>query len=167
MQYVVDLLQETYLKLCADKCRALIEFAEKHSDEQTLAYMKVIAINVTRDQFKSLHSEKRGASETDQLHEDFDPAARSESFGGAGAMDREVFFKEVHEQLKKCAAGAKEDRDCVIFWLYYLQGMTAKAIAAMPTIGLGAKGVETVIHKLTRCLREHLGAGGASGWVRS
>ena len=76
-QFVDDLLQETYLKLCADKCRLLLQFAGQHSDEAVLGYIKTIAINVAHDHFKSLHSQKRGAGETDQLHEDFDPQPRA------------------------------------------------------------------------------------------
>ena len=156
-QFVDDLLQEVYCKLWTDKCRLLVEFARQHSDEAVLGYIKTIAINVAHDHFKSLHSQKRGAGETDQLHEDFDPAAQGGSFGGPDAMDREVFLKQVDAQLQDCAAGSNQERDCLIFWFYYLQGMSAKAIAALATIKLTAKGVEAVIFRLTRCLREHLG----------
>lgn len=159
-QFVDDLLQETYLKLCADKCRLLLEFARQHSAEAVLGYIKTIAINVAHDHFKSLHSQKRGAGETDQLLEDFDPAAQSGDFGGPGAMERKIFLKQVDDQLQNCAAGSNQERDCLIFWFYYLQGMSAKAIAALATIKLTAKGVEAVIFRLTRCLREHLGNAG-------
>jgi RNA polymerase sigma-70 factor (ECF subfamily) len=155
-QFVDDLLQETYLKLCADKCRLLLEFARQHPDEAVLGYIKMIAINVAHDHFKSLHSQKRGAGETDQLFEDYEPAAQSGSFGGPEAMEREVFLKQVDGQLQNCAAGSNQERDCLIFWFYYLQGMSAKAIAAVATIKLTAKGVEAVIFRLTRCVREHL-----------
>jgi RNA polymerase sigma-70 factor (ECF subfamily) len=156
-QCVDDLLQETYLKLCADECRLVLEFARHHSDEAVLGYVKTIAVNLTHDHFKSLHSQKRGAGETDQLYEDFEPAAQGSSFGGAEAMDRGVFLKQVDNQLQNCAAGSHQERDCLIFWFYYLQGMSAKAIAALPTMRLTAKGVEAVIFRLTRCVREHLG----------
>jgi RNA polymerase sigma-70 factor (ECF subfamily) len=159
-QFVDDLLQETYFKLCADKCRLLLEFARQYSDEAVLGYIKTIAINVAHDHFKSLHSQKRGAGETDQLQEDFDPAAQSGSFGGPEAMDRVVFLKQIDDQLQNCAAGSNQERDCLIFWFYYLQGMTANAIAALATIKLTAKGVEAVIFRLTRCVREHLGNAG-------
>ena len=72
-------------------------------------------------------------------------------------MDREVFLKQIDDQLQHCAAGANQERDCLIFWFYYLQGMSAKAIAALATIRLTAKGVEAVIFRLTRCVREQLG----------
>jgi RNA polymerase sigma-70 factor (ECF subfamily) len=156
-QFVDDLLQEVYCKLWADKCRLLLQFAQQHSDEVVLGYIKTIAINVAHDHFKSLHSQKHGAGETDQLPEDFDPAAQGGSFGGPEAMNREVFLKQVDDQLQDCAAGSNQQRDCLIFWFYYLQGMSANAIAALATIKLTAKGVEAVIHRLTRCVREHLG----------
>jgi RNA polymerase sigma-70 factor (ECF subfamily) len=159
-QCVDDLLQEVYYKLWADKCRLLLQFAQQHSDEAVLGYIKTIAINAAHDHFKSLHSQKHGAGETDQLHEEFEPAAQSGSFGGPEAMDREIFLKQVDEQLQDCAAGTNQERDCLIFWFYYLQGMSAKAIAALATIKLTVKGVEAVIFRLTRCIREHLGGSG-------
>ena len=159
-QVVDDLVQETYLKLCADKCRLLLEFAVQHP-EGVIGYIKTIAINVTHDHFKSLHSQKRGAGETDQFPEDAEPQADSCGFGGSGAMEREVLLRQIDESLRGCAAGPNQDRDCLIFWCYYLQGMSAKAIAALATIKLTAKGVEAVIFRLIRCVREQLGGAGA------
>jgi RNA polymerase sigma-70 factor, ECF subfamily len=161
-QFVDDLLQETYLKLCEDKCHAVLDFARQHSEEVVLGYIKTIAINLTHDHFKSLHSQKRGAGETDQLNENFDPAAQSASFGGPAAMDRDIFLRQVNDQLQNCAAGCNQERDCLIFWFYYLQGMSAKAIAALATMKLTAKGVEAVIFRLTRCVRDHLGNAGTA-----
>jgi RNA polymerase sigma-70 factor (ECF subfamily) len=156
-QFIDDLVQETYLKLCADKCTILLEFARRHSDETVLGYIKTIAVNVAHDHFKSLHSQKRGAGEIHQLHEDIEPVAHVASFGGSEAMEREVFLKQVDNQLQNCAAGSNQERDCLIFWFYYLQGMSAKAIAALVTVRLTAKGVEAVIFRLTRCVRQRLG----------
>jgi RNA polymerase sigma-70 factor (ECF subfamily) len=158
-QFVDDLLQETYLKLCADNCRRLLEFASQHPDDAVLGYIKKIAINAAHDHFKSLHSQKRGAGETDQLLEDFEPAAQSGSRGGSEAMEREVFLKQIDRLLQNCAVGSNQERDCLIFWFYYRQDMSAKAIAALATINLTAKGVEAVIFRLTRCVREQLAGG--------
>ena len=166
-QFVDDLLQEVYCKLWADKCRLLLQFARQHSDEAVLGYIKTIAINLAHDHFKSLHSQKHGGGETDQLHEDFDPPAQGSSFGHPEAMNREVFLKQVDAQLQDCAAGSNQERDCLIFWFYYLQGMSAKAIAALATIKLTAKGVEAVIFRLTRCVREHLGNAGTADSVEA
>jgi RNA polymerase sigma-70 factor (ECF subfamily) len=154
-QIVDDLVQETYLKLCSDRCRLLRDFAIQHPDA-VLGYIKTIAVNVAHDHFKSLHSQKRGSGEITQLLEDVEPPAQSEDMGGQAAMEREVLLKQIDRCLGTCLEGPDEDRDRLIFWLYYQQGMSAKAIAALPTIGLTAKGVESAIFRLTRLVREQV-----------
>ena len=154
-QIVDDLVQETYLKVCADRCRLLLDFATRHPD-LAIAYIKTIAVNVAHDHFKSLHSQKRGEGETDQLPEDAELPTHSGRLGAPGAMEREVLLEEINRCVETCSAGPDQERDCLIFWLYYQQGMTAKAIAALPTVRLTAKGVEAAIFRLTRQVREQV-----------
>jgi RNA polymerase sigma-70 factor (ECF subfamily) len=154
-QIVDDLVQETYLKLCVDKCQLLRGFAVRHP-EAVLGYIKTIAVNVAHDHFKSLHSQKRGSGETGQLQADFDPQAQSETLGGQAAMEHQVLLREIDRCLETCSESSDKERDRLIFWLYYQQGMSAKAIAGLPTVGLGAKGVESAILRLTRLVREQL-----------
>jgi len=154
-QVVDDLVQETYLKLCANKCRLLLEFATKHPDA-ILGYIKTIAVNVAHDHFKSLHSQKRGSGEVSQILEGTDPNASPSKAGGQEAIEQEVLFRQIDECLESCLDGADKDRDRIIFWLYFQHGMTAKDIAVLPTIGLSAKGVESVVCRLTRLLRDRM-----------
>src|ERR1700678_3100899 len=63
-QTVDDLIQETYLKLCADKFRILRNFEQQHPDA-FLGYIKVLAANVVRDHFKASYSQKRGANQVE------------------------------------------------------------------------------------------------------
>lgn len=154
-QVVDDLVQDTYLKLCTNKCRQLLEFAAHHPDA-ILGYVKTIAVNVAHDHFKSLHSKKRGSGEIGQIAEDANPRAVPSAPGGQEAMELEVLFKQIDECIESCLEGPDRDRDRIIFWLYYQQGMTAKDIAALPTIGLSTKGVESVIVRLIRLLREQM-----------
>jgi RNA polymerase sigma-70 factor (ECF subfamily) len=154
-QVVDDLVQETYLKLCADKCRLLRDFALQHPDAVT-GYIKTIAVNVAHDHFKSFHSQKRGSGEIIQLLEDVEPPAQSGDMGGQAAIEREVLLKQIDHYLETCSEGPDQERDRVIFWLYYQQGMSAKDIAALPTVGLTAKGVESAIFRLTRMVREQV-----------
>jgi len=154
-QVVDDLVQETYLKLCANKCRLLRDFAVQHP-EAVPGYIKTIAVNIAHDHFKSLHSQKRGSGETSQMPEDVEPQARSGDLGGQAAMERELLLKQIDRCLETCSEGPDQERDRLIFWLYYQQGMSAKAIAALPTVGLTAKGVESVIFRLTRLVREQI-----------
>ena len=46
--------------------------------------------------------------------------------------------------------------DRMIFWLYFRQGMSTKEIASLPTIGLGAKGVGSVIERLKHAIRDQI-----------
>ena len=158
-QVIDDLVQETYLKLCADKCRLLRAFAIQHP-EVVLGYIKTIAINVAHDYFKSLHSQKRGRGETDQFQENAELQAPSAGFGSPDAMERQVLLKQIDDRLQRCAAGPNQERDCLIFWFYYLHGMSAKAIATLGTVKLTAKGVEAVTFRLIRCVREQLAGAG-------
>jgi RNA polymerase sigma-70 factor (ECF subfamily) len=154
-QVVDDLVQDTYLKLCSNKCRQLMEFAAQHP-EKILGYMKTTAMNVAHDHFKSLHSQKRGSGEVSQMAEDADRQAAPRDPGGPEAIEHEVLFKQIDECIESCLEGPDRDRDRTIFWLYYQQGMTAKDIAALPTIDLTAKGVESVIVRVIRLLRERM-----------
>jgi hypothetical protein len=51
----------------------------------------------------------------------------------ADAVEREVLLKEIDTCLSERPT---EATDRVIFWLYYRPGLTARAIAAVPSIGL-------------------------------
>jgi len=152
---VDDLVQETYVKLCADGCRLLLEFSNQHP-EAVLGYIKTIAVNVAHDHFKSMHSQKRGAGLVHGSVESLEPRAEIASLGSQNATERQILMQQIDHCLATCSAGPEQERDRLVFWLYYQQGMSAKAIAALPTVGLTAKGVESAILRLTRQVRQQL-----------
>jgi len=154
-QVVDDLVQETYLKLFANRCRLLHEFAVQHP-EAILGYVKTIAVNVAHDCFKARQTQKRGAGDAGQSLEGIEPKAHGDSLGGPDAIEREVLLKQINGCLESCSEGPDQERDRMIFWLYYQQGMSAKSISVLPTVGLTAKGVESAIFRLTRLVREHV-----------
>jgi RNA polymerase sigma-70 factor, ECF subfamily len=150
-----DLIQETYLKLCASNYRILREF--EHRDIDAFAgYVKVIAANIVRDHFKSMYSKKRGANRVEIVSEDFVLVAAEDAAGSPDAIERAVLMREIQRHLDFCAAGPDHDRNCEIFWLYYRVGLSAAAIATLPDIGLTTKGVESLLLRLTRDLRERM-----------
>jgi RNA polymerase sigma-70 factor (ECF subfamily) len=153
--FVDDLLQETYLKLCADRCQLLREFSVQHP-EAVFGYIKTIAANVAHDYFKSRYSQKRGAGRAPESLEETDPKAGSESFGGQKSMEDEILLKQIDGCLATHVSGPDQARDRLIFWLHYQQGMSAKAIASLPKVSLTTKGVESALFRLTRIVREHL-----------
>ena len=70
-------------------------------------------------------------------------------------MERTVLFAELDDLLRS-AAGPTAQRDRTLFWLYYLQGLTADEIAGLPGSGLTAKGVESALRRVATWLRTEI-----------
>jgi RNA polymerase sigma-70 factor (ECF subfamily) len=154
-QTVDDLIQETYLKLCADNFRILRTFEQRHPDA-FIAYVKVVTANVVRDHFKASRSQRRGAHQVEGLTDDFVPAAAETSRGSPKAMERAILLEEVNRHLEECVVGPDRDRNRKIFWLYYRAGLSARAISELSGQGLSIKGVETIISRITKQLRDRM-----------
>src|SRR5713226_3519523 len=137
---VEDLVQITYFKLWEDRCRLLCDFAIQHP-EAILGYIKKTAANATHDYFRPRRPHVYMI--------DIDPE-------GPERIDFRVLLKEIDEHLKHCVTVPDHKRDRTIFWLYFRRGMSTKEIASLPTIGLSAKGVGSVIERLKHCLRERI-----------
>jgi RNA polymerase sigma-70 factor (ECF subfamily) len=154
-QTVDDLIQETYLKLCADDFHILRSFEQQHTDA-FIGYVKAVAANVARDHFKASQTKKRGAGHVEHFDDDFVPAASDASAGSPKSIERAVLIQEVAQHLELCVAGPDQERNREIFWLYYRAGLSARAIADLPGVELTTKGVESIIMRITRELRERM-----------
>ena len=154
-QTVDDLIQEVYLKVCSQRCRLLREFESRH-EAAFLGYLQVVAANVVRDHFKALRAKRRGEGPAVQIDESLDPAVSEGSAGSAFAVERGVLIDEIQRCLDDCLDGPECQRNERVFWLYYRTGLSASSIAALPGIGLSTKGVETLILRTTRQLRERM-----------
>jgi RNA polymerase sigma-70 factor (ECF subfamily) len=152
---VEDLIQATYLKLWEGSCRLLRDFAMQRP-EAILGYLKKIAANATHDYFKHGHSQSSGGNEPHVSTSNVDPEAGKEADGSEEKIAFGIFLVEIDEHLKACLTGPDQERDRMIFWLYFRQGMSTKEIALLPTIGLGAKGVGSVIERLKHGIREQI-----------
>ena len=152
---VEDLIQVTYLKLWEGGCRLLRDFAIQHP-EAILGYLKKTAVNATHDYFKHGRSQSSGGDRPHVSTSDVDPEAGNEVHGSQEKIAFGVFLKEIDEHLKHVLTGPDQERDRTIFWLYFRQGMSTKEIASLPTIGLGAKGVGSVIERLKHGIREQI-----------
>jgi RNA polymerase sigma-70 factor, ECF subfamily len=149
-----DLIQDTYLKLCADNFRLLRNFEER-TPGAFIGYLKVVTANVVRDYFKSIHSKRN--NEAVHSSESPDPALvplNEEGSGSQMRIERELLINEIRRYLELCTAGSDQDRKRNVFWLYYRVGLSASAIASIPGIGLSTKGVESQIARITRDVRE-------------
>jgi len=155
---VEDLVQATYLKLWEDGCRLLRDFAVLHP-EAILGYLKKIASNAAHDYFKHDHSQSSGGDQPHVSTSEVDPEAGNGVDGSEDRIAYKVFLNEVDDHLKRSLTGPDQERDRTIFWLYFRQGMSTKEIASLPTIGLGTKGVGSVIERLKHCIREQIVGG--------
>jgi RNA polymerase sigma-70 factor, ECF subfamily len=150
-----DLVQVTYLKLWEGGCRLLRDFAVERP-EAILGYLKKTAANATHDYFKHGRSHSSGGDQPHVSTSDVDPEAGKEVHGSQERIDFGVFLSEIDKHLNGCLTGSDQERDRMIFWLYFRQGMSTKEIASLPTIGLGAKGVGSVIERLKQAIREQI-----------
>ena len=156
VELVDDLVQDTYLKLCADRCRLLQEFESRHP-EAFYGFLKVVAANVTRDHFKASHSQKRGGTAQSESMDDSElrqGGAASSSVGES--LERTLLIRQVDDCLRAIGSGPNSERDRRIFWLHYRVGLSASAIATLPSIQLTTKGVESTLLRLVRQVRRRL-----------
>jgi RNA polymerase sigma-70 factor (ECF subfamily) len=152
---VEDLVQVTYVKLWEDGCRLLRDFAIDHP-EAIWGYLKKTAANVTHDYFKHGHTQSSGGDKPHVSTSDVDPEAGSEIDGSEKRIAFRVFLSEIDEHLKHSLTGSDRERDRMIFWLYFRQGMSTKEIASLPTMGLGTKGVGSVIERIKHGIRKQI-----------
>ena len=152
---VEDLIQATYLKLWEGGCRLLRDFAVQHP-EAIIGYLKRTAANTAHDYFKHGHSQSSGGDRPHISTSEVEPEAGNEVHGSQESMAFGILLNEIDEFMKRCLTGPDGERDRTIFWLYFKQGMSTKEIASLPTIGLGAKGVGSVIERLKHSIREQI-----------
>lgn len=152
---VDDLVQETYLKLCADNSKALRAFDPRH-DDALAGFLKVVASNVAQDYLRKSLCRKRGSGKGEDDLEQANPCKACVA-SSADSMEREIVLGQVERCLEKELSGPHLTRDCKIFWLYYRDGLTAKAISLRSDIGLSIKGIESTLMRLTQLVRTKLG----------
>lgn len=145
---VEDLVQETFIRICANQCRVLRE-AHLENPEGIFSLVKTIAIHATYDHFRTGLAGKRGGGQPELPLDTF---AESGIAGSEGlpSIERRILIREIDDYL---AAEVKRPADRWIFWLRYRHGLTAEEIAAVPGIGLRPDGVESLIRRLTDRVR--------------
>ena len=148
---IEDLVQDTYLKICADDRRLLKRFKSKYADA-FYGMLKVMAGNVARDYFRREKGDKRNPGSPLADIETVECFVSDERATGEEQIDRELLMQQIDRVLlERCSA-----RDRQIFWFHYRQGLTAEEIAAIFSYDPGTKGVESALHRLRALLCEAL-----------
>lgn len=147
---VDDLVQETYLKLCLNDFKVLRQSEFRH-EAALFGFLKVVASNTARDYFRRIFSPKRGGKAGEVA---FDEAVALFISGqSVKRIDRAILIQKIDYYLLSVVNAHSRCRDRLIFWAYYREGLTAKLISQIPGVGLGIKGVESAILRMTRQLK--------------
>ena len=148
---VSEIVQEVFLKLCEDERRILRDFEDRGNDS-FLKLIRMITASVATDHFRRTRAEKRGGRigamplESGLIQE---ALCDGESIR---AVEWPTLMAQL-DGLLRLYPDTVSTRDRNVFWMYYMHGMTADAIARIPAMGLGAKGVESALLRLVRLLR--------------
>ena len=146
-----DIVQDVFLKFCEEDRRVLREFEPRHHDS-FIGFIKVVSAATANDYFRKRNTSKRGGGVKDEEISDLHGSVVQ----GAEWMERNLLLKEIDQLLETSVRDEIGQRDRMVFWLYYQQGMTAHAIAALPSVSLSVKGVESALHRMTALIRNHL-----------
>jgi RNA polymerase sigma-70 factor (ECF subfamily) len=146
---VDDLVQETFLKILKDNCKALRHFEFRHENALP-SLLKVMAANVVEDKIRSELAEKKGGGQTPENIDDLlqPPSDRSH---GVASMFNSLRMNEIEKCLQQRKSEPNFVRDHKIFWLYFRDGFTANEISEFPDIGFkSVKGVESALLRLSK-----------------
>jgi RNA polymerase sigma-70 factor, ECF subfamily len=152
-ELIGEIVQEIYLKLCEHDRRILREF-EPRGENSFLGLFRIVATSVANDYFRRLRSTKRGGK---AVTAPLVPELAPPTSNGVSHSDPQfsILFTQLDRRLR-AAGSAVSARDRNIFWLYYGQGFTAEEISAIPSVGLGAKGVESALRRIVLWLRAEI-----------
>lgn len=150
-EQVDDLIQETYVRLCAENFRILREF-EWNGVDSFYAYVKAITANVVRDSAKASFAAKRGCRITGSLKRYCTPALQDRP----EELERDILLSQIYSAARQVSRGPSQQRDLLVFWLYYGLGFKGVEIARIPDIGLTQKGIESLLLRLVRAVRAQL-----------
>lgn len=154
---VDDIVQEVFLKLCEGQRRILRDFVPRGEDS-FLGLVRTVSASVANDYFRRHSSAKRGGKVVTVGLDDGSSLAGKARCDDVAGVQKAVLFSEIDRKLRSDPELIAE-RDRIIFWLYYLQGLTAEEIAALPGVGLSAKGVESALRRVTTWLRREMEPG--------
>lgn len=135
-----DIASEVYMKLAAHEAKALLGFHPRH-EGSAYGYLAVVAKNTARDYFS-----RRQLPVIDAFPLEKVPAQE--------VIEWRIRLRDVEDILQRKV----NDDERQMFWLYYRQGLTAKAIAELPGQKLTQKGVEAALRRVGSIVRRELAA---------
>ncbi len=153
-----DLIQDTYVRLCSDQNRILREARSEHPNA-LFGLIQAVTYSVTIDYLRRNGRLKKG-SRFHVVSLQALAAEVSQPYGDD--HDWPLLLKQIDSLLEQTGASPC---DRTVFWLYYRQGLTVRAISLLPGIGLKESGIESMLHRLALNVRKKIGENGNKGNV--
>ena len=151
---VKDLVQEVYLKLLQNECKALKKFRGE-SENSIYSYLKIIARNEVRNYINKMQAKKRPP--IDRLLDDSTRVTgeKGEIYNSSKyktiLFDPEQEFKlkilkeEIDYCLKKILTGRDKKRNRFIYQLHIYNGFSPKEIASYFNFGISTSRIANII----------------------
>jgi RNA polymerase sigma-70 factor, ECF subfamily len=148
-----DLLQDTYVRLCANDF-ALLRTLVSTNPDSFEAMLRVVAANAAHDHLRARMSQKRGGRFHQVPESDSSPIDPIGAEGSAMRIEREAQLDEIDRLLERSIDSPTASRDRRVFWLHFRLGMSSESISQIRSVGLTAKGVESSIFRTLQYLRK-------------
>ncbi len=140
-----DLAQDVYVRLVRNEGRALRSFRGE-TNFAAFAFVASIATTIVCDHFRRDAAMKRTAEVIP-----FEDARDAR----IGRTPEDVLpMVDIERALARDGSRKRSARDVLIFKLHYVEGCTAPEIAAFPGFGLTVRGVEAVLTRWRRKVKE-------------
>ena len=155
-QVVEDIVQNVYLRLLKHDGRALRAF-RGGSDAAISRYLRIIALNLTRNYLRGLRAQKRGHEEI-SIETAADDQDRKTTMVKLIDPDsqRELqnldFEEEINNLLTQVLISSNRNRDMLIFQLYYFDDLDAEEIAEI--VGTSRHAVHMVLSRTRQRISE-------------
>ena len=143
-----DLIQDAFLKLCANSFHVLRNF--RGTDDNSLcAYLRTVACSTLVDHLNATSALKKGGGTTPVSLDDPEAATLAAQESPTNDAERNLLLSRVETCLS-----SNNERDRHIFWLYHRYGYTPDAISRYPGIAASKGAVETILDRLTKTIRD-------------
>jgi RNA polymerase sigma factor (sigma-70 family) len=145
-RYADDWVQEFFTKLIQHDGRVLRSFRGT-TEISVSAFLASIAVSIVSDHLRAQRANRRRAQlvSMDEI-EDYN-APRVESDSRVSAL---LDLLDIENALKADEESKNPERDLLIFKLHFVEGLTAREIASIPTFNLTISGLEKVLNRLRR-----------------
>lgn len=162
---VQDLVQDVYVKLIADKCKALNNFIGM-SENSIYTYLGIIAKNVVNNYITKIKAQKRPSFEKSideilTISEKGEKILITHKIKSAYSDVEEKFTLEILKEeidhiLDTILKGKDKERNKLIFKLHLYEGISVEDLASKFHFGLSSKRISNLITDIKKELRQEL-----------